>query len=118
MNDIIPQPRANRHGSVCPDWCDIDHAKPVYNGERPIDTHISAPMAPGHGFPRVVVSQFSTVAGDRAPEVQLQGIAGFVMVSAGMAGDLADLVESLADCTPQRLRELAAEVRAAASVIA
>jgi hypothetical protein len=111
-------PRVNRHGSACPGWCQIDHAKLAYNGKRPIDTHISAPMTSDPAFPRVVVTKFSSGAGDEHPEVQLQGIMGFVMVSAGMAGDLADLVESLAGCTPQRLRELADEVRQAGLILA
>lgn len=115
---IAEAPRANRHGSVCPAWCDIDHAKPVYSGERPIDTHISATMASGRGCPRVLLTQFSAeFKVDSQPEIQFEGTGGFVAVSAGMAESLAGLVESLADCTPERLRDLADEIRVAASIL-
>ena len=114
----VSEIRANRHGSACPDWCDIDHAKPVYSGGRPIDTHISVTMASGRGYPRVLLTQFSAdFKVDSQPEVQLEGTSGSVAVSAGMAESLANLIESLADCSPERLRDLADEIRVAASAL-
>jgi hypothetical protein len=117
MNVQPPTPRANRHGSECPEWCHIDHAAPTALTGRVVDTHISAAMTSGSERPRVDLVQSSSEYGDRAPEVHVAGIRGFAFASPGMAGDLADLIESLAACTPERLRALADEIRAAASVI-
>ncbi|HEX7165075.1 MAG TPA: hypothetical protein VF223_28000 [Trebonia sp.] len=111
--------RANRHGSKCPDWCQIDHATPNMHTGRVIDIHMSAAVASGDVEPRVILSQFSSEHGNRAPEVQVAGVSvpGYVFTSRGMAVHLADLIQSLADCTPQRLRDLADEIRVAASVL-
>jgi hypothetical protein len=116
MNDIIPQPRANRHGSKCPDWCHIDHAKVNMYTDSVIDTHISAAMGDDMLWPRVDLTQHSGEFGDNPPQVHVVN-RGFVFVDPESAADLADLVESLADCTPQRLRDLADEIRVAASVL-
>ena len=117
MTDIISRPRANRHGSACPDWCHIDHAKVNEHTGQVIGTHISAAMGDGLEYPRVTLLQDGALRGN-APQVHVSALPGFVFVSPQAAQDLADLVESLADCSPERIRALADEIRAAAAVIA
>ena len=111
-------PRANRHGSKCPAWCDIDHEHVNVHTGRVIDMHQSAPTSPGGVYPRVILTQYSSEHDTTPAEVQVSGILmpGFVFTSPEMAGDLADLIQSLAVCPPRRLRALAQEIRAAAQI--
>ena len=109
--------RANRHGSKCPDWCHIDHATPNMHTGRVIDVHISAAMADNLEYPRVNLTQDGVEHGGSVPQVHVASLGGFVFVSPEMAGDLAGLIQSLADCTPERLRDLADEIRIAASAL-
>jgi len=117
---VGPEPaRANRHGSPCPPWCTVDHAK-VTDAERGtvIDSHYSAPMTSG-GLPwdvTVKVHQHASRYGQGTPQVELIRISDLVLLGPGDADALAGLLDALADCPPERLRELAAEVRAAASI--
>jgi hypothetical protein len=104
--------RANRAGSKCPAWCTVDHAK--------IQTHMSDAMTSGPwGEPRVRIVQFADSRYSSEPQaVTVSKTAAFVQLRHSGAKDLADLLEELADgCTPDRLRNLADEVRTAASVI-
>lgn len=109
--------KVNRYGSKCPAWCDIDHAHANVHTGGLIDAHISAAMADDLGYPRVALMQGSTERKpDFPPQIHLSALPGFVIVFPEMAGDLANLIQSLAECTPQRLRDLADEIRTAAQI--
>ena len=116
-----PEPaRANRHGGPCPDWCAVDHEK-VVDGERGtvIDAHYSAPVNPG-ALPwdvTVKLRQHADRFGQEgSAQVELIRIRDLVLLDPRDAGALAGLLDALADCPPSRLRELADEVSAAASI--
>lgn len=100
--------RASRDGDPCPAWCDVDHhtrssAVPIHIG------HVSAPAA-WNAYVQLVAHPWAA-----RPEVWATTVHGYAAVSLHQAGDLARLLEELADVEPARLREMAAEVRAAAA---
>lgn len=103
--------RANQAGNPCPPWCTTDHAK--------IQTHMSDPMTSGLPWEsRVRIVQSASSYRSERPTVSVSKIAATVLLDHSDAEGLAGLLEELADgCTPDQLRELADEVRAAASVI-
>jgi hypothetical protein len=104
--------RANQAGSTCPPWCTADHAK--------IHAHMSDPMTsgpPGEPLVRIVQWGDSRYRSEQ-PTVSVFKAAALVQLGRTEAEGLADLLEELADgCTPDQLRNLAGEVRAAAAVI-
>jgi len=106
--------RTNPHtGRDCPPWCQTDHAEP--HGEScagggnaglrlPNTTIWARAMITPRG-PRVTVNSL-TWDGSRP---------AYLPVDPGHAEDLAVLIESLAEATPEQLRLLAAGIRRAAA---
>jgi|SRR5581483_1104865 len=114
-------PRANRHGSPCPPWCSVDHAKVIDEQRGSVtDTHYSDPAEPGAPWDvKVKLRQHSDgYRPECKPQVELIRICDIVLLDHPDAASLAGILEALADAGPARLRELAAEVRAAAVVAA
>jgi hypothetical protein len=113
--------RANMVGHPCPSWCRTDHAKVVDEGRATvIDSHYSDPMTSGT-LPwdvKVKLYQYADRYGSRIepPQVELIRMGDLVLLDPGGAENLAGLLEALADGPPERLRELAAEVLAAAGI--
>lgn len=112
--------RANRHGSQCPHWCSIDHAR-VLDGKpgRMMDSHFSDPMTSG-ALPwdvKVKLYQHADRYGEDKPKVELIAMCSMLLVDPQDAVDLAELLDSLANEPPARLRELADQVRAAAAIL-
>jgi hypothetical protein len=109
MTMTTEQPsRRNSAGDPCPPWCVTDHSKYGFHGSETITVE-----APQYHQQHVRGVQFPVPAG---PQVRVGGGAS-VYVPSGDAGELAALIEELADATPEQHRELAAAIRQAAADI-
>lgn len=110
MTDDTPgtAPRANLHGDPCPSWCITDHA--VY------ETHMTGRMNPARRSHPVV--RLVAVRAARPPWIGMGGCEGDAVIELDEAGNMARLLEELADEEDPAavLRALAAEVRAAAEI--
>ena len=114
--DAILPPRANRHGSICPDWCTQNHGHEIIPGVY-ADTHCSDP-----GWVEGAVLLRAWAAADsRGPvypadsKVMVAAANGFVSIGLDWAEDLAKLLECLAGYRADQVTALAAMVRAAAA---
>jgi len=108
--------RTNEIGSPCPEWCSTAHV----TQDLTIHAHISDPMTVKLPWETQVrlVQDGSDRYQTAPPQVQVSKISAMLSVDHFQANSLADLLKELADgCTPDQLRALADEVRAAASVI-
>ncbi len=108
--------RANEVGSPCPEWCSTAHV----TQDLTIHAHISDPVTVKLPWETQVrlVQDGSDRYQPAPPQVQVSKISAMLSVDHFQANRLADLLKELADgCTPDQLRALADEVRAAASVI-
>ncbi len=105
-------PRAPIAGP-CPRWCTIDHAK--YRAHMGDPMHRSDPASqrrPEDVWVRVVQG-----ATESYPSVSLLKVSAHFRLDSRDARDFAELFEEIADCTPEQMREIAAEVRAAAALL-
>jgi hypothetical protein len=108
--------RTNEVGSLCRVWCSTEHV----TRDRTIHTHISDPMTSKPSWePQVrLVQDGSDRYRPGQPMVDVSKIAAGLQLDAYQAERFVNLLNELADdCTPDQLRALADEVRAAASVI-
>lgn len=112
-----PAARANRLGEPCPPWCAADHDAVVLERDG-ADTvyahaHASRPITDDGPFaPRVYVGEFGADARVCASSLSrtLHVLPGY------QAEELAGFLEQLASYTPDQLRRMAADVRAAAAI--
>ena len=117
MGEILA--RTNRLGEPCPDWCATDHDSVVLEREGR-DTvyahaHVGDPVTGGGPFaPRVYVGEHGAGARVFASSLShtLHALPG------RQAEELAGFLEQLASYTPGQLRQMGADVRAAAAMIA
>jgi hypothetical protein len=107
--------KINGKGRECPQWCGTDHQAP--NGQWD-SCRQDVPVIPWHrdtdlGYlARAVLPAFS-----EAPYVIAGGITEVVIAnSADDAKNLAALIEGLADSTPARMRQFAAQIRVASEL--
>jgi hypothetical protein len=108
--------RTNALGNPCPGWCTIEHVTQA----RTINLHMGDPI--GHKPLWEAKVRLMQDDSDRylreQPLVAVRKSASGVQLDHAQAEGLADLLEALVDdCTPDQLRALAIEVRAAASTI-
>jgi hypothetical protein len=123
MTETTQPARANRDGHPCPPWCTADHndgsfaasthcghAGGIDFGDRDLDSIWAAAILGEYhdGRPHVAVTGHR-YRQSGSPQLQVRGI---------HAGDMADLVDMLADASPDQHRELAAAIRKAAADIA
>ena len=101
-------PRTNRDGHPCPSWCVTDHDRFSFHTSETITAE-----APRYRSCHVRAIRYATHGG---PQVQVAAD-GLIRVDAGDAGDLAAIIEQLADATPDEHRELAAVIRKTAADI-
>lgn len=108
--------RVNRLGDVCPAWCTVDHGKLlVADPAVYADVHSSDVMsARDPSGPSVYVTMDDL---SHAVRVVITEPGGRVAVPPEQAEKLAGLIKALANYTPERLQDLADEVRVAASVL-
>lgn len=117
MNDIFPQPRANRDGDPCPAWCVQDHDELLIAGKPEfgyMDGHVSDPITGQLGLKaEVLLRRYGTPA-----EPVRVHVSRYAMPVLDLAADkavvLAALLESLS--TKYDLEQLADELRAAAAI--
>jgi FMN phosphatase YigB (HAD superfamily) len=106
-------PRAAGAAGPCPQWCVIDHSR-----NR---SHISAPMDRSDpATPKLPEDAWvKLVQGPREPRpsVTLMKVSAWFRFDVRDAGDFAELFEEIAECTPEQMRQIAAEVRAAAAAV-
>jgi hypothetical protein len=116
-HDAPAQPRANRSGDPCPEWCVTDHDAVLLEAAdgRPAlyaHGHHSDPVTDNGPFaPRVYVGEYGTEVRVFASTLSktLHALPG------RQAEELAGFIEQLAECPPDQLRQMAADVRAAAA---
>jgi hypothetical protein len=114
--------RTNRNGDPCPSWCTTDHndgssvagthvshAGGIDFGDRGLDSIWASPILGEYhdGRPHVAVTGHR-YRQSGSPQLQVRDI---------HAESVADLIDMLADATPDQHRELAAAIRQAAAQI-
>lgn len=119
QGELVPAPaRVNEHGSPCPPWCAIDHAKShgtTLSGKPVlIGTHISA----ARGTLNAVAVKGGTPYDDET-KVQLRAGALLVDVALDAAQNMASLLDEIAAgaVKPADCGNLAAWVRAACAAV-
>jgi hypothetical protein len=122
-------PRQNSRGHPCPDWCVTDHetvhgeaGTHDHHGGVPADIRVPGELA---SLPdEIGVWPLHYGLDDREAVVAVRGVRRqadygypYLRVSVADAGELAALVEMLAEATPEAHRELAGALRKAAADI-
>ena len=104
--------KANSSGRQCPGWCTTNHQAPG-NGRNACRRDVT-PIPIRTGSPLGIRAYPCRPASCDEAKVMAGGIFGMVIAaSADDAKDLAALVEGLSEMTPARIRQFAAQIRAA-----